>query len=594
MVSVDEIFSLYIMDSSTIVTFDMWLGGSIEWLPKVNDFNENVVNNEFTEVNENSDLQTETGVNNEFTEANENSDLQTETGVNNDAIEVNENFDLNVETGVNTDLNEVNENIDFNVENDVNIDLYELNENTDFNIENDVFNDLYVLNENTDFNVENDINNVLHELNESVGTIETENSNGEGVNENVNNEGLGEEYPEDVSEYPEDVTIENGMGNEVNEREGSDPTFDGNVEAESESNSSDISDCPSWMLEDLKGPDDNDIFATRPFNHGNFHIDMFKAIKRKCMNRIQVKKAGMEKYQKMVCPKILNRIEKQRYEGRHYCPSWAGDDKFEVRHFMHNHIVYLNERHYSCGILQLCGFPCCHAISCINEHWLDIDDFVDDYVKKDTYLRVYSHMVNPVPGMHDFEESSLGVIDPPNVKVRMGRQKKKRIWDGNDRRDPTKVSRRGLTHTCQICLQLGHNKASCTSLPHPNFKYTVNPSQRDGPPPNAPTASMNNEHAGPLEMQSHIEDPMDSINSSDVFTDFQMPTHTEEPMQSSNFNEVPQETFTVIVGPHASQTSASTSHGSTQASSCIHQDQEQGNNKFPSLGGPKIKPLPLQ
>ncbi|KAG8390717.1 hypothetical protein BUALT_Bualt01G0112500 [Buddleja alternifolia] len=72
---------------------------------------------------------------------------------------------------------------------------------------------------------------------------------------------------------------------------------------------------------------------------------------------------------------------------------------------------------------------------------LEIDDFVDDYFKKDTYLRVYNHMVNPMPGMHDFEESSLRVIDPPNVKVRMHRKKNEEV-KGWDRRDPTIVSRR--------------------------------------------------------------------------------------------------------------------------------------------------------
>ncbi|KAG8363642.1 hypothetical protein BUALT_Bualt19G0043800 [Buddleja alternifolia] len=203
------------------------LYNNINELNENNDFNENVVNNEFTEVNEN------------------NSDLQTETGVNTDLNEVNENFDLNAENGCNTDFNEVNENTDFNVENDVNIDLHDLDENNDFNVENDVF-------------------NVLHELNESMGNVETENSNGEGVNENVNNEGLDEGVNNNVGDYPED-----GLEISVIETEGeADPTFDGNVEAESESDLSDISVCPSWMLEDLEGLDDDDIFATRPPNHG--------------------------------------------------------------------------------------------------------------------------------------------------------------------------------------------------------------------------------------------------------------------------------------------------------------------------------------
>ncbi|KAL0293001.1 UNVERIFIED_CONTAM: hypothetical protein Sradi_6961700 [Sesamum radiatum] len=114
-------------------------------------------------------------------------------------------------------------------------------------------------------------------------------------------------------------------------------------------------------------------------------IDMFETIRRKCMTRIQIKKAGMEKYDKDVCPNICKKIERQRQESRHCFPSWAGQDKFEVSHYMENHIVYLNERHCSC---------------------------------------VYNHMINPVPGMHDFEESPLGKVAPPSVKSKVGRPKK--------------------------------------------------------------------------------------------------------------------------------------------------------------------------
>ncbi|KAK4390054.1 hypothetical protein Sango_2068700 [Sesamum angolense] len=40
-----------------------------------------------------------------------------------------------------------------------------------------------------------------------------------------------------------------------------------NDESESNSNSSLVSDCPSWMLEDLEGPWDDDIFTNRPENY---------------------------------------------------------------------------------------------------------------------------------------------------------------------------------------------------------------------------------------------------------------------------------------------------------------------------------------
>ncbi|KAL0297765.1 UNVERIFIED_CONTAM: hypothetical protein Sradi_6828600 [Sesamum radiatum] len=152
-------------------------------------------------------------------------------------------------------------------------------------------------------------------------------------------------------------------------------------------------------------------------------IDMFESIRRKCMTRIQVKREGMEKYQGVVYPNICKKIERQRHESRNCFSSWAGEDKFEVQHFLENHIVYLRDRHCSCGMFQLVGFPC-HAIASISYHRLNMEEYVGDYFKKDAYLRVYGHMINPVPGMHDYEESPLGIVEPPQVKSKPGRPKK--------------------------------------------------------------------------------------------------------------------------------------------------------------------------
>lgn len=66
--------------------------------------------------------------------------------------------------------------------------------------------------------------------------------------------------------------------------------------------------------------------------------------------------------------------------------------------------------------------------------------------------------------------ASLDPVNPPNIKIRVGRPKKQRIRDGNDRNSGV-ASRKGLTHTCAICLKQGHNKRSCKNLPHPNSKF---------------------------------------------------------------------------------------------------------------------------
>ena len=96
-------------------------------------------------------------------------------------------------------------------------------------------------------------------------------------------------------------------------------------------------------------------------------------------------------------------------------------------------------------------------------------DFIDECFKKKVYLKVYNHMIHPVPRMHDFEDSKMGKVDPPDVVIKMGRPKKCRRKDANDVRETT--SRRGLTHTCAICMGKGQNKRSCTNPPHPNSKF---------------------------------------------------------------------------------------------------------------------------
>ncbi|KAK4381373.1 hypothetical protein Sango_2973500 [Sesamum angolense] len=126
-------------------------------------------------------------------------------------------------------------------------------------------------------------------------------------------------------------------------------------------------------------------------------------------------------------------------------------------------------------MFQLVGYPCCHAIAAIDYHRLKMEDFINECLKKEVYLKVYSHMIHPVPGMHDFEDSKMGRVEPPNVIIKMGRPKKCRRKDANDVKETT--SRRGPTHTCTICMRKGHNKRSCTNPPHPNSKFNQNQHQ---------------------------------------------------------------------------------------------------------------------
>lgn len=132
-------------------------------------------------------------------------------------------------------------------------------------------------------------------------------------------------------------------------------------------------------------------------------------------------------------------------------PSWAGKDKSEVMHFMQNHIFYLNDKYCSCGMFQLYGYPCCHAVAVNDYHRQNVKDFVHAYFKKVVYLKVYIHKIKHVTGMNDYEVSPLGLVNPPHVKTRVGRPKKMRRKDANDIREPQLSQERvWLTHVVNV------------------------------------------------------------------------------------------------------------------------------------------------
>ncbi|KAG8365197.1 hypothetical protein BUALT_Bualt18G0079300 [Buddleja alternifolia] len=183
-----------------------------------------------------------------------------------------------------------------------------------------------------------------------------------------------------------------------------------------ESDSSFISDCSSWMLEDFEGPMDDDIFANKAPDHA---ITIFKTL------RAFIK----EKKKRRAAERQLELIIRRDVDGEGWFSDAPAEEEDDIESLR---VDEEKDNGKNSGEERRHG--------------------------KDVYLRVYSHSINPIPGMHDFEEFSLGKVLAPKVKIGVGRPKKKRIRDGNDI-GGTSGPRKGLTHTCSICGELGHNKA---------------------------------------------------------------------------------------------------------------------------------------
>ncbi|KAG8375031.1 hypothetical protein BUALT_Bualt10G0057300 [Buddleja alternifolia] len=543
------------------VDFVVWVGGVIEWIPRVRYFGgktpdkgiRECTGDADPEINENTEIHGEgpemNGINTEIPV--EESEINTEPP--GEGPECNQSFTETYDDWANFAFTENNNN-ETNVEG-VGVDLNETNTET--------------------------------------------HGGGPEFNENPNNECTkGEGFGINLNEN----NIETNVGGSNMDTQ-SDPTYEGGGDDEEEESlyDSSLSDCPNWMFEDFEGPEDDDIFASRPPDHARKLFKTLKAFVKKgflarcrpiigldvCFLKgmykgqlltaigrdgndnifpiaiayVEIEKqetwkwflnlllrdigSADEKWQKGLveaihglaptsehrfCLKHMYNNFKGKYKGqdlkrlfwkaastysvkqhlrimkeierispkigkKETAYEWMWDDKFEVRHYMDNHIVYLNDRHCSCGMYQLVGYLCCHAVASLNYHNMSHDDYVDDYLKKDIYVRVYSHMINPVPGMHDFEESPIGSVEPPNVKVRVGRPRKVRRRDGNDRRDPNCVSRVGFTHTYAIYLQQEYNISTYTNPPHPNSTVQHNKTSGNAKYVETETAAQEEEQA---------------------------------------------------------------------------------------------------
>ena len=68
-------------------------------------------------------------------------------------------------------------------------------------------------------------------------------------------------------------------------------------------------------------------------------ITMLEYIRTKFMNRIQIKKQGMEKYIGPICPSIQKKLEINKVDSGNCFPIFAGELKFEVDCHDSTHIV---------------------------------------------------------------------------------------------------------------------------------------------------------------------------------------------------------------------------------------------------------------
>ncbi|KAG8375316.1 hypothetical protein BUALT_Bualt10G0087600 [Buddleja alternifolia] len=94
--------------------------------------------------------------------------------------------------------------------------------------------------------------------------------------------------------------------------------------------------------------------------------------------------------------------------------------EYDVDQSLDKYIVDLEKKTCTCGMFQLCGYLCSHAHPVIAYKRDDVEKYVDLCYNKDTYLKIYPHMIHGVPKRRHYIKTSFQPLLPPKLKVKRG------------------------------------------------------------------------------------------------------------------------------------------------------------------------------
>ncbi|GAA0158416.1 hypothetical protein LIER_38643 [Lithospermum erythrorhizon] len=147
-------------------------------------------------------------------------------------------------------------------------------------------------------------------------------------------------------------------------------------------------------------------------------ITMLELVRSKIMERIQKRYVAMSRKLGIVCIKIKKILEKVVADSVGYTIIWNGKHGFEVKAHAEQYTVDVAKNWCSCGSWQLSGIPCSHSIPCLLHLRKFAIVIVKECYRKDTFLNIYSNVINPLNGMSLWDkDNAFPLQPPPHVKL---------------------------------------------------------------------------------------------------------------------------------------------------------------------------------
>ncbi|KAG5579642.1 hypothetical protein H5410_050269 [Solanum commersonii] len=125
--------------------------------------------------------------------------------------------------------------------------------------------------------------------------------------------------------------------------------------------------------------------------------------------------------------------------------------RFEVREGLCQHTVDLGRRTCSCRVWQLNGIPSAYVVAVIYFKKCDHVDYIDSCYTKETYLRTYANLLQPITNMEMWPISTNPTIAPPEIITRevvhkMFNHREEPSGSGNGRGNTSSSGREKATH----------------------------------------------------------------------------------------------------------------------------------------------------
>ncbi|KAH9751786.1 SWIM-type domain-containing protein [Citrus sinensis] len=166
-------------------------------------------------------------------------------------------------------------------------------------------------------------------------------------------------------------------------------------------------------------------------------LTILEHIRRQLMVRMLKKYQLGETWQDHLTPYARERLNQSSNEARRIKVFGGRGELFECcQAGYRNFLVHIIDGTCECGMWQVSGVPCKHAVAAILHKGGQPENYVHHYLTKESFMMTYMGTINPIPDECAWPEVEAEPspdvvvpvkVRPPDIKALVGRPKKKRM-----------------------------------------------------------------------------------------------------------------------------------------------------------------------